>query len=123
IPVDIANRVNGFQTFEYFHPTFLYESLWCAVVGIFLIGLHFYRIKKIPANTEIKNIASGNIFFSYLFLYSLGRVCFEFLRIDEVPMIFGVRITQIVAGLVMVMTGAAIIELIYTDKKRIFTEH
>ncbi|MFH0856786.1 MAG: prolipoprotein diacylglyceryl transferase, partial [bacterium] len=57
IPVDIISRVSGFQTFEYFHPTFLYESLWCAVVGIFLIGLHFYRIKKMPANTEIKNIA------------------------------------------------------------------
>lgn len=109
IPVDIINRTNGYQMFEYFHPVFLYESLWCIAVGMFLLGMHFYKLRKTPAGAEFNNIASGRIFFAYLFLYSFGRVAFEFLRVDSVPLLFGVRITQITAGLVMVMAGMAII--------------
>jgi phosphatidylglycerol:prolipoprotein diacylglycerol transferase len=79
IPIAWQNRMAGFENFTHFHPTFLYESLWCLFIFIFL----FWRIKKIKP---------GLIFLLYLFLYSLGRFLIEFLRIDYQPVWFGLRL-------------------------------
>lgn len=67
------------------HPTFLYESLWnLLVLGILIfVFLKLYRFK-------------GQIFFSYISLYGLGRFFIEGLRTDSLYM--GVfRVSQLVA--------------------------
>lgn len=56
--------------FEFFHPTFLYESVWNAGVLALLL---WYR--RLPSARE------GDVFFLYLASYSLGRFWVEFFRI------------------------------------------
>lgn len=56
---------------SYYHPTFLYESLWSLLGFILLISLRRFSLKR------------GEIFFGYLIWYSLGRFFIEGLRTDS----------------------------------------
>jgi phosphatidylglycerol:prolipoprotein diacylglycerol transferase len=86
IPIDAELRPQGFERFTYFHPTFLYEFLWDA--GTFAILMILHR----------RNSAhQGVITAVYLMLYAAGRALTEFLRIDDVPIIFGVRLPLLVS--------------------------
>lgn len=72
------------------HPTFLYESLWNLCVFVVLL---VYRKKM---------TFSGEVFFSYITLYGLGRFWIEGLRTDS--LFFGpFRISQIVAALSVII--------------------
>lgn len=74
----------------YYHPTFLYESVWNFLVFLFLL---FLRRKK--------SVPSGTIFLSYLILYSIGRLFIEGLRTDSL-MLGPVRVAQLVSiGLIV----------------------
>jgi phosphatidylglycerol:prolipoprotein diacylglycerol transferase len=66
------HRVPGYQNFEFFHPTFLYESFWDLIV--FLILFYFIRNKR-------QNY--GEVTALYLILYSVGRIPIELLRTDS----------------------------------------
>lgn len=79
----------------YYHPTFLYESVWNLLVLSFLL---FLRRKK--------NIPDGTVFLSYFMLYSVGRFFVEGLRTDS--LMWGpIRVAQLVSvGLIL---GAGII--------------
>jgi len=68
----------------YYHPTFLYESLWDFTVFIILMII-LQKTKKV-----------GIVFFSYVGLYSLGRFFIEGLRTDSL-MIGPLRIAQLVS--------------------------
>ena len=68
----------------YYHPTFLYESLWNLCVFAVLILL----IRKSKVN--------GMVAFTYLGLYSIGRFIIEGLRTDSL-MLGPFRIAQIVS--------------------------
>ena len=59
------------DTMEYFHPTFLYESLWNAIG---FVGLHFWSKRR---------QYDGQIFLGYLAWYGLGRAFIEGLRVDS----------------------------------------
>lgn len=62
-------RIKGYESFSYFHPTFLYESI------LNLIG--FIILKRyIPRNRQ------GNVFFAYIGIYSFNRFIVECFRID-----------------------------------------
>jgi prolipoprotein diacylglyceryl transferase len=76
-----------YRDFETFHPTFLYESLWCLLIG-------FLLIKFSP------RLLGGQVFALYILSYCAGRLVFEALRIDEASLIFGVRINIFVAVIV-----------------------
>ena len=89
IPIQIGSRPLEFLSNQYFHPTFLYESIWNFLIFLFLI---FVLIKISPK--------PGRIFSLYLIFYSLGRFFFEFLRIDVQPTLFNMRLAQIVSLLV-----------------------
>ena len=68
----------------YYHPTFLYESIWDLFV--FIILMIVLR----------KNNKQGIVFFSYLGLYSIGRFIIEGLRTDS--LMFGpIKIAQLVS--------------------------
>ena len=96
IPISSENRVSGFENFEYFHPTFLYESFGNFTIFIILIFLHFLIIKK------IKKIKPLFIVLIYGFLYSILRFSLEFIRIDNTPELFSLRWPQI-ASILMVI--------------------
>lgn len=84
-------RPLGYEYAETFHPTFLYESLWClAVAGIVVLLGRAFRLRK------------GQSIAAYLFLYPLGRFFFENLRIDKSEVLFGLRFNAWVAVLVAV---------------------
>ena len=68
----------------YYHPTFLYESLWNFTVFIVLMII-LKRSKKV-----------GIVFFTYIGLYSIGRFFIEGLRTDSL-MVGPLRIAQLVS--------------------------
>ncbi|HEU5394615.1 MAG TPA: prolipoprotein diacylglyceryl transferase, partial [Candidatus Methylomirabilis sp.] len=71
--IDPAHRPPALAQFEFFHPTFLYESLWNLGVFALLVGLLRPRLERFP----------GALFLAYLGLYSAGRFFIEALRIDS----------------------------------------
>lgn len=77
-------RPEGFKEFLTFHPTFLYESLWCVVVGFILIRV----------GSKLKG---GQTFALYIATYCLGRLAFELIRIDEANLILGIRVNVFVS--------------------------
>ena len=98
-------RIDGVSYIQV-HPTFLYESLWCMVL---LILLFLYRKHK---------KYEGELFLLYLFGYGLGRVWIEGLRTDQLLLPgIGIPVSQLLAGLIVVGTGAALIYLRRNHKK------
>lgn|SRR5574344_295534 len=91
IPVDF--RPLGYENVAYFHPTFLYESLWD--MAIFFILFLFVR--------KIKGTNCGTIFFAYLLLYSIGRFFIENIRLDSVLNVLGIPIAQIVSIIIIII--------------------
>ena len=71
---------------EYFHPTFLYESLWDLGVFLVLVFLLRDRLARAP----------GALFLVYVGLYSVGRFLTEGIRTD--PLMLGpIRVAQLVS--------------------------
>lgn len=87
-------RPRGYGLVETFHPTFLYEALWCSLLAIVLIRF-------------ASKWSAGATFAAYVGSYSLGRLFIESLRIDEAHQIAGMRINQWVS-LALIGVGAAI---------------
>jgi len=83
-------RPVGYEEFESFHPTFLYESLWCIVIAVILI----YVTPK---------LSGGAIFALYVAGYSAGRFFIEGLRIDQAHTFGGLRLNQYVAALLFLL--------------------
>ena len=79
LEVPAQYRPTGYSAFETFHPTFLYESLWCAILAFVLIKFG-------------KRLAPGQIFSLYVMVYSIGRVAIESNRIDSAHTIAGLRL-------------------------------
>lgn len=100
-------RPYGYETYEYFHPTFLYESLWDVVVFLLL----FFVIRKVP------NIKDGTIFCAYLIMYSIGRMIIESCRLDSVLNIGGIEIASIVSAFIIVVSFVVLFFL-YKKKRQ-----
>jgi phosphatidylglycerol:prolipoprotein diacylglycerol transferase len=81
-----ARRPPGLTEHQYFHPTFLYESLWdVGVFALLFFGLR-RRLERAP----------GTLFLAYLGLYSIGRFWVEGLRTDSL-MLGSLRVAQLVS--------------------------
>ncbi len=85
-----AQRPFNYQTVEYFHPTFLYESIWNLGVFIFLLLLFFWGVR------HPNRLKTGSLAMIYLVSYSLGRIWIEGLRTDSL-MLGPLRIAQVVS--------------------------
>ncbi len=83
------------------HPTFLYESLW-NLLGFIILSIFLKR-----------KIFDGQIFFSYLIWYGIGRFFIEGLRTDSLYF-FNFRVSQIVA---LLSVFAGIICIIFKSEK------
>jgi phosphatidylglycerol:prolipoprotein diacylglycerol transferase len=79
-----------FINFEYFHPTFLYESLWNLMVFGILMTLFFRDLKR------RSHLKVGTLALIYMVAYSAGRVWIEGFRTDSL-MLGPLRIAQIVS--------------------------
>lgn len=97
IPIEAVNRPVEYSGFEFFHPTFLYESILNLFSFAVLILIHRFRIKN-PTRAG----KPGNIFVYYLMIYSAIRFTMEFWRTDQSPLIFSQRWAQVFSILVFV---------------------
>jgi len=93
-----GHRPPGFARFDYFHPTFLYESLWDLAVFIVLVTWFRHRYRQQP----------GALFFAYIGLYSVGRFLIESVRLDSF-WLGPFRVAQLasVAGVAIAIAGIA----------------
>ncbi len=73
--IPIQNRPIEFINYQFFHPTFIYESLWNLLIFILLITI-FYK------QNNNNSVRPGFISCLYLIGYSFGRFWIEGLRID-----------------------------------------
>ena len=101
LEIDSVNRPNGFESYSTFHPTFLYELLWCLVVAVLLI--------KLPGVLKLITSKQGDVFALYILGYTAGRVWIETLRIDEANLILGLRLNIWVSLIVLITASAYLI--------------
>ena len=96
--IDPAHRLAGYQDAEYYHPLFLYESVW-NLGNMFLLLWISRRFAD-----RLKN---GDIFLIYLIIYPVGRFLLDFLRLDA-SMVSGLNINQALMAVVAVCASAAL---------------
>jgi len=92
--ISLPNRPEGFEQYNFFHPTFLYESLWNLAAFLILITVIRKHFKE----------KTGAITCFYLILYSAGRFFIEGIRIDSIHNFFGLPVAQI-SSIVLFFTG------------------
>ncbi|OLO38136.1 prolipoprotein diacylglyceryl transferase [Alkalihalophilus pseudofirmus] len=92
----------------YYHPTFLYESIW-NLLGLALL-LWLRRV----------NLKEGEIFFSYVIWYSVGRFIIEGMRLDNLMIGDMLRTAQIVS---IVLIVGAIVLWVYRRKAGLVTKN
>jgi len=90
----------------YYHPTFLYESIWCLLGFIILI-----TIRKLTKRKD------GIMTFSYFIWYGIGRLFIEGLRTDSLYL-GDFRISQLVSILLIITGILGIIISILKGKKK-----
>jgi len=87
-------RMPGFDIDRFFHPTFLYESLWDITIFVFLYFFVEKRKREYGETTAL-----------YLILYSVGRFWIESLRLDSL-MAGHFRAAQVVS-IILISIGAS----------------
>ena len=100
LPEFIINQmyING----TYYHPTFLYESIW-NLVGFILLML----LRK-------ANLRRGEMFLTYVIWYSVGRFFIEGMRTDSLMLTESLRMAQTIS---VVLIIAAVVVLFYRRAK------
>jgi prolipoprotein diacylglyceryl transferase len=79
--IDPAHRPERYADVATFHPTFLYESLWCIGVAILCIW----------ADRRWR-MGHGRVFALYVAAYVVGRAMWEMLRVDPANDFLGLRV-------------------------------
>ena len=97
-----SRRPSAYANEAYFHPTFLYESVWNLLLFSLLLWLFSRDLKGKPV------LKSGTLAMVYLAGYSAGRIWIEGLRTDSL-MLGPLRIAQIVSllGIILGLAGLA----------------
>jgi phosphatidylglycerol:prolipoprotein diacylglycerol transferase len=85
----------------YYHPTFLYESVW-DITGFILLVL----LRRV-------NLRRGELFLSYLIWYSIGRFFIEGMRTDSLMLTSTLRMAQMISIALIVL---AIVIIVYRRK-------
>jgi phosphatidylglycerol:prolipoprotein diacylglycerol transferase len=100
-PQFIQNQmfING----QFYHPTFLYESLWNLLVLVILLVIRRQNW-----------IRRGEVFLSYLMMYSVGRFYIEGMRTDSLMLSDTIRVAQFIG--IVIFVGAAL--LIYWRRRQ-----
>ena len=95
LEIDPAHRVAPYLDEATFHPTFLYESLYCALLlaAILFVDRRF-RLRR------------GQMTALYFAGYTFGRFFFENLRVDPAEEILGLRVNAWVTLILFVASSA-----------------
>jgi phosphatidylglycerol:prolipoprotein diacylglycerol transferase len=95
-----AQRPPGLEGVKFYHPTFLYESLWNLGVFSLVLWLFFWGLRH-PGRLK-----PGTVFLVYFAAYSLGRLWIEGLRMDSL-MLGPLKMAQMVslAGIALGVAG------------------
>ncbi|MEU4257061.1 MULTISPECIES: prolipoprotein diacylglyceryl transferase [Streptomyces] len=88
-----VNREGGL-----YHPTFLYESLWCVGVALLVVW----------ADRRF-TLGHGRAFALYVAAYCAGRGWIEYMRVDDAHHILGLRLNVWTAMLVFLLAVAYIV--------------
>lgn len=106
--IPFAKRPQGFEDFEFFHPTFLYESLW-NLIGFVVLVLLARKIFK----ADSSRARYGIILCAYLIWYSFGRFFIEGLRLDSLYL-GQFRAAQVLSIILFII---GLVGMIYKAKK------
>jgi phosphatidylglycerol:prolipoprotein diacylglycerol transferase len=98
IYIDPDHRLPEYSSVEYYHPLFLYESLW-NLGNMFLLLWISRRFAD--------RLKSGDLFLIYLIVYPIGRFFLDFLRLDA-SLVGGININQTVMAIVAVCAAVAL---------------
>ncbi|KSU87916.1 prolipoprotein diacylglyceryl transferase [Priestia flexa] len=107
LPEFIINQmyING----TYYHPTFLYESLWNLAGFALLIALRRVNLRR------------GELFLTYVIWYSIGRYFIEGMRTDSLMLTDTLRIAQVIS-LVLIAVAVIIIAIRRKTNKETYLE-
>ena len=83
--------------FAYYHPTFLYESLWNFVGVILLLALRNVNLRR------------GESFLTYVIWYSVGRFFIEGLRTDSLMVTSDLRAAQLISVALIIGSVALLV--------------
>ena len=107
--IPLPFRPSEFLDQAYFHPTFLYESIWN--LGVCILLLLLFR----AASRGSIQLLPGTLSCVYLLAYSSGRVWIEGLRTDPLCLLAappfcegGLRMAQLVSLLLIGLGGAGL---------------
>ncbi|MDX3355523.1 prolipoprotein diacylglyceryl transferase [Streptomyces sp. ME01-24h] len=104
VKIDSAHRPADSLDVATYHPTFLYESLWCVGVAVLVIW----------ADRRFK-LGHGRAFALYVAAYTVGRFWIEYLRVDDAHHVLGLRLNDWTSILVFV---AAVAYMVVSAKLR-----
>ncbi len=90
-------RIKGFADIAYYHPLFLYESIWNLLNMGFLLWM---------GRRYARQLKTGDLFIFYVFVYSIGRFFLEYLRLDP-SHVAGINFNQMIMALLAV--GSALL--------------
>jgi len=112
LPEFIINGMNINGT--YYHPTFLYESLWCLIGFIVLLLIRKFN----------KYLKTGQLTGIYLAWYGVGRFFIEILRTDSLmlgPLKFAqvISVIMVIAGILLIIfsKGNSMFDNKYQEKE------
>ena len=91
---------------NYYHPTFLYESLWC------LLGFAILLIIR-----KLTNRKKGMVIYSYFIWYGIGRFFIESLRTDSLYL-GTIKVSQLVSAMLIMIGIMGIIINIRKEVKK-----
>jgi phosphatidylglycerol:prolipoprotein diacylglycerol transferase len=94
---------------KYFHPTFLYESIYDLLLFALLYFVAYKRLAKYP----------GLLLCIYIAGYSIGRIVIEQIRIDAVAVYRGMPVPLLVSA---AMLAIALCAMVSVYKKGLLAE-
>jgi phosphatidylglycerol:prolipoprotein diacylglycerol transferase len=97
--IDPSHRLTGYQDVAYYHPLFLYESIWNIANMVLLLWV---------SRRFAERLKKGDLFLIYLIVYPVGRFLLDFLRLDA-SRVGGININQTVMAIVAVLATSALL--------------
>ncbi|NSC21131.1 prolipoprotein diacylglyceryl transferase [Streptomyces albus subsp. chlorinus] len=104
LKIDPEHRPVDTPDLATYHPTFLYESLWCVGVALLVIW----------ADRRFR-LGHGRAFALYVAAYTAGRFWIEYMRVDDAHHVLGMRLNNWTAIVVFL---AAVVCVVVSAKKR-----
>lgn len=96
--IESRYRLKGFEEQAYYHPLFLYESLW----NLGNMAILLWVGRRYP-----DRVKEGDLFLLYMVIYPIGRFLLDFLRLDA-SMLGGINANQSVMAVVALLAATTL---------------